>query len=97
MANSVRDQPQFSGALKPGDLLHVIDSGAVDPQDRNLPLGAGQVVAMRHEAGAPTSGDDETTGAWVGLFWLDTTGPELLVCTDATESAAVWRTVADWS
>lgn len=57
----------------------------------------GQVAAMRHEAGAPTAGDDETTGAWVGLFWLDATGPALYLCTDATEGNAVWRTVADWS
>ncbi len=97
MANSVRDFPEFSGPIKPDDVLHVIDSSAIDPQDRRLPANAGAVVVLRRENAPPTAGDDETTGAWIGLQWLDETGPALYLCTDATEAAAVWRTVADWS
>lgn len=95
--NSVRDMPDLSGPLKPDDLMHVVDSDAPDPADRRLPASAGAVVALRREVTAPTAGDDEVNGAWVGLAWLDTSGPTLYFCTDATEGAAVWRTLADWS
>ena len=102
MANSVKDFTAFSGALAAGDLLHVIDVSEVDPQDRSIRWDA-FVIAVRAAVGptvvaaAPTAGDDSSTGEFVGAMWLDSTGPTLYMCTDATEGAAVWRTVADWS
>lgn len=39
---------------------------------------------------APTASSDSTLGFDFGHAWLDTTGPTLFACIDATAAAAVW-------
>lgn len=101
MANSLLDLPQFSGVPALDDVLHIVDVSEADPKDRHILVSAFlsfvrasvRIVA----AAAPTVNDDETLGIVVGQEWLDTTGPTLYMCTDATEAAAVWRVMVDWS
>jgi hypothetical protein len=42
---------------------------------------------------APTSGDDSGDGYSIGSKWVQTVGPVVYVCTDASVGAAVWRQV----
>lgn len=101
MANSVLDFQQLSGTPDPDDVLHVVDVDAATPvQDRGWLAGAAHGYFDRPrfiDAAAPTTSDDETIGVLVGNRWLDTTGPTLYMCTDASEGAAAWRVIADWS
>lgn len=101
---NVKELTQLSGHPAMDDLLHVIDVDAAGTQDRKWPMLA--VVqwmasigmrAVKVEAGAPTVNDDETAGHMPGNTWLDTTGPVLYMCVDATAGAADWRVVVDWS
>lgn len=99
--NSVVDLQQLSGTPDPDDVLLIIDVDAGTPvRDRSWLVESARTVFDRPafiDAGAPTAADDETIGVLVGNRWLDTSGPTLYMCTDATEGAAVWRTIADWS
>ena len=42
---------------------------------------------------APTSGDDSGDGYSIGSHWVQTVGPVVYVCTDASVGAAYWRQV----
>jgi hypothetical protein len=49
-----------------------------------------QSVRPHTASEAPGASDDETSGFDVGHAWLDTTGPTLYECVDASEGAAEW-------
>lgn len=101
MANSLPDLTQLSGSPDPDDLLHIVDVSDPGPvKDRSWQVDAAHGTFDRPrfiDAAAPTVDDDETIGVLVGNRWLDTTGPTLYMCTDASDGAAVWRVIADWS
>ncbi len=97
---STRDFATFSGLPAAGDALYLRDDDASHPQDRQWPFSDAHLafgVPVTVTASAPTTGDDSADGFRVGHQWLDTSGPTLHMCTDATEGNAVWRVVADWS
>lgn len=102
MANSLKDMPAFSGPFADDDLMHVVDVSETDPQDRSirwdaLAVAIGALALPTVAETAPGVTDDSAGGFSVGSMWLDTTGPTLYMCTDATEAAAVWRVMVDWS
>lgn len=101
---NVTQLTEFSGSLDASDLFHVLDVSASHPQDRKLPfenliasLVAVGLFPTKVAAATPTANDDDTEGFAVGWRWLDTTGPTLYLCTDASTGSAVWRVIEDWS
>jgi hypothetical protein len=45
----------------------------------------------------PTNNDDETQGAFVGMFWINTTTPAMFHCVDVTAGSAVWQKTGTFS
>jgi len=100
MANDISSWPEHSGDLAADDLLPVVDVSEADPMERRKRADVfflqARLPAVVTDS-APSVDDDETLGYRPGHEWLDTSGPTLYMCTDATEGAAVWRVLADWS
>lgn len=49
---------------------------------------------VRSAAAEPTTDNDQTTGVGLGDLWFDTVNGSVLICTDKTTSAAVWKVIA---
>lgn len=100
--NDIPGLDPFVGPLQLDDLFHVIDSSAAHPQDRKatvyqLVLFFRSLLPPVVQAIPPTPAHDGTLDFAVGTMWLNTSGPTLYMCTDATENNAVWRVIVDWS
>lgn len=97
---SVDTLNEYTAPPSAEDIFHFLDMDASGRLDRRVTFAWLQKWLDRPrfiEAAAPTVDDDETEGVAVGNRWLDTTGPTLYMCVDASEGAAVWEVLADWS